>query len=116
LADALIGCGVPHLGKAKNHAKFLNEFSAIMQRVSNLRRLGAASLDLCCVAAGSYDGYWERDLKSWDIAAGILIVREAGGFVSDLDGGSDMLAKGSICVGNETIQSQLLAALRAAAG
>jgi myo-inositol-1(or 4)-monophosphatase len=114
MADALVGCGVPHPGKAKAHAQFLSEFSAVMPRVSNLRRLGSAALDLCCVASGSYDGYWERSLQSWDIAAGILVVREAGGFITDADGGSDMLTKGSICAGNETIQSQLLAVLRSA--
>ena len=114
MAESLIGCGIPHLGKEKDHPRFAAEFAAVMARVSNLRRLGAAALDLCFVASGSYDGYWERNLKSWDVAAGILIVREAGGFVSDADGGSEILAKGSICAGNEAIQSQLLAIIRAA--
>jgi len=114
MTECLIGCGIPHLGKEKDHPRFAAEFAAVMARVSNLRRLGAAALDLCFVASGSYDGYWERNLKPWDIAAGILIVREAGGFVSDADGGSEILAKGSICAGNEAIQSQLLAILRAA--
>jgi myo-inositol-1(or 4)-monophosphatase len=114
MGESLIGCGIPHLGKEKDHPRFAAEFAAVMARVSNLRRLGAAALDLCFVASGSYDGYWERNLKSWDVAAGILIVREAGGFVSDADGGSEILAKGSICAGNEAIQSQLLAIIRAA--
>ncbi len=115
MAEALIGCGIPHLGKEKQHSRFAAEFSAVMARVSNLRRLGSASLDLCFVASGAFDGFWERDLKSWDVAAGILMVREAGGFVSDADGGSEILAKGSVCAGNETIQSQLLTILRTAA-
>jgi myo-inositol-1(or 4)-monophosphatase len=114
MAEALIGCGIPHLGKEKDHPRFAAEFAAVMKRVSNLRRLGAAALDLCFVASGRYDGYWERNLKPWDMAAGILMVREAGGFVTDADGGSDVMEKGSVCVGNETIQSQLLALLRAA--
>jgi len=114
MGECLIGCGIPHLGKEKEHPRFAAEFAAVMARASNLRRLGAAALDLCFVASGRYDGYWERSLKPWDIAAGILVVREAGGFVSDADGGAEMLAKGSVCAGNEAIQSQLLAVLRAA--
>jgi myo-inositol-1(or 4)-monophosphatase len=113
MAEALIGCGVPHLGKMKNHARFLVEFNAVMAKVANLRRLGSAALDLCFVAAGSYDGFWERDLKSWDMAAGIVMVREAGGFVTDADGGDDMLGKGSACAGNEAIHRKLLALVRA---
>ena len=113
LSDALIGCGIPHLGKAAEyHARFKTEFAAVMTKAGNVRRLGAAALDLCFVADGSYDGFWERGLQPWDMAAGVLIVREAGGFVSDADGGSDFLAKGSICAGNEAIHSQLLALIR----
>jgi myo-inositol-1(or 4)-monophosphatase len=114
MTEALIGCGIPHLGKEKDHPRFLAEFKAMMGRVSNLRRLGAAALDLCFVASGRYDGFWERSLQPWDIAGGILIVREAGGFVSDADGGNEMLERGSICCGNETIHAQLLAILNAA--
>ena len=84
-----------------------------MGQVSNLRRLGAAALDLCYVAAGRYDGYWERDIKSWDMAAGLVMVKEAGGFITDCDGGQDMLARGSVCVGNEIIQPALLGAIKA---
>jgi myo-inositol-1(or 4)-monophosphatase len=110
-SNALIGCGIPHLGK-KGHEGFQAEFAAVMARASNLRRLGAAALDLCFVAQGSYDGFWERGLKPWDMAAGMLIIREAGGFVTDADGGADILGTGSICAGNETIHAQLLALLR----
>ncbi len=112
-SNALIGCGIPHLGK-KGHEDFRAEFAAVMARASNLRRLGAAALDLCFVAQGSYDGFWERGLKPWDMAAGILIIREAGGFVTDADGGTDILGTGSICAGNEAIHSQLLALIRGA--
>ncbi len=112
LSSALIGCGIPHLGKAKEHPQFLVELKAVMAKVSNLRRLGAASLDLCYVASGSYDGFWERNLKSWDIAAGIIMVKEAGGFVTDAEGGAAMLATGSVCAGNEFIQRGLLQLIR----
>ncbi|HLH11392.1 MAG TPA: inositol monophosphatase family protein [Methylovirgula sp.] len=113
MGEALVGCGIPHLGKP-GHARFKMELSAVMTRASNLRRLGAAALDLCFVASGAYDGFWERDLKPWDLAAGILIIREAGGFVTDAEGGQEILAKGSVCAGNETIHSQLLALIRSA--
>ena len=78
-----------------------------MTAVVNVRRLGCASLDLAFVAAGRFDAFWERGLNSWDIAAGALLIREAGGFVSDADGGPDFLENGSICCGNETMQRQL---------
>jgi myo-inositol-1(or 4)-monophosphatase len=112
MADALIGCGVPHIGKMKDHPRFKTELDAVMARVANLRRLGSAALDLCFLAAGSYDGFWERGLNSWDMAAGIVIVREAGGFITDADGGEDMMGKGSVCAGNEVIHRQLLALVR----
>ena len=112
LADCVIGCGIPHLGKRRDHPRFLGEAQTVMGQVSNLRRLGAAALDLCYVAAARYDGYWERDIKSWDMAAGLVMVKEAGGFITDCDGGQDMLTKGSVCVGNETIQTALLGAIR----
>lgn len=112
LADSLIGCGIPHLGKAKVHPRFMAELAAVMAKAGNVRRLGAAALDLCFVASGSYDGFWERNLQAWDMAAGIIIIKEAGGFVTDADGGSKMLTKGSICAGNEAIQRDLLNLIR----
>lgn len=108
ISEALMGTGIPHLGKAEAHPKFKAELSSVMARVHNVRRLGAAALDLAFVAAGRLDGFWERNLQAWDIAAGIVLVREAGGFLTDADGGSDMLGKGSICAGNEFMQRQLL--------
>ena len=113
LSDCLIGCGIPHLGKHKEHPRFMADLAAVMAKAGNLRRLGAAALDLCYVASGSYDGFWERNLQAWDIAAGICIIKEAGGFVSDVDGGDEMLAKGTICAGNDVIQRALLSLIRA---
>jgi myo-inositol-1(or 4)-monophosphatase len=115
LSQALIGCGVPHLGKASEHPRFKAELAAVMARVVNVRRLGCASLDLAYVAAGRFDAFWERGLRSWDIAAGTLLVREAGGYVSGADGEANLLETGSICCGNETMQRELLALLRSAA-
>ncbi|TPL47486.1 inositol monophosphatase family protein [Mesorhizobium sp. B2-4-6] len=107
LTDAIIGCGVPHLGRGQ-HGNFLIELRNVMAEVSGVRRLGSAALDLAYVAAGRMDGFWETGLSSWDIAAGILLVREAGGFVSDMDGGQDMLDNGEVVAGNELIQRALL--------
>ena len=84
----------------------------MQEQVAGLRRFGAAALDLAWVAAGRLDGYWERNLKPWDMAAGLILVREAGGFVTDCDGGDDMFAKGHIVAGNETIQKELLRVLK----
>ncbi|MFA6156728.1 inositol monophosphatase family protein [Mesorhizobium sp.] len=111
LVDTVIGCGVPHLGRG-HHGNFLVELRNVMAEVSGVRRLGAASLDLAYVAAGRMDGFWETGLSAWDIAAGLLMIREAGGFVSDMDGGQDMLDKGSAVAGNEVIQRALLKAVK----
>src|SRR5712691_8610733 len=113
LEDAVVACGLPHRGRG-GLAEFRREFATVQEKVAGLRRFGAASLDLAWVAAGRIDAYWERNLSPWDLAAGILMVREAGGFVSDLDGDDAMLAKGHIVAGNETMHADLLAVLRQA--
>ena len=99
---------MPHLGKAKEHPRFKQELAAVMTRVGNVRRFGAASLDLAYTAAGRFDAYWERNLKPWDMAAGIVIVREAGGFVSDLSGADKMLETGDVMASNSTLNKLLL--------
>jgi myo-inositol-1(or 4)-monophosphatase len=111
LADAVIACGLPHLGRP-NIARGHRETAAVQEKVAGLRRFGAAALDLAWVAAGRLDGYWERDIKPWDMAAGVLMVREAGGFVSDVDGADEMMAKGDIVVGNEAMHKELLRLLK----
>ncbi|CAH2394493.1 inositol monophosphatase family protein [Mesorhizobium ventifaucium] len=111
LIDTVIGCGVPHLGRGQ-HGNFLVELRNVMAEVSGVRRLGSASLDLAYVAAGRMDGFWETGLSAWDIAAGILLIREAGGFISDFAGGQNMLDGGSIVAGNEIIQRALLKTVR----
>ena len=113
LSDAVIACGLPHIGRG-DFTLARKETGAMQEQVGGLRRFGAAALDLAWVAAGRLDGYWERDLKPWDIAAGLIVVREAGGFVSDCDGKDDMFGKGHIVAGNEFIQKELLAVLKAA--
>ncbi len=111
LADAVIACGLPHLGRP-GFALAHQETGAVQQQVAGLRRFGAAALDLAWVAAGRLDGYWERNIKPWDLAAGLILVREAGGYASDCDGGDDMFGKGEIAVGNEAIHKELLRVLR----
>jgi myo-inositol-1(or 4)-monophosphatase len=113
-ADALVGFGVAPLGRADLHPRFKAELSAVLARAGNVRRLGSAALDLAFLAAGKLDAFWERGLNPWDMAAGILLVREAGGFVSDADGGETMLDSGSVCAGNDPMRRRLLEILRAA--
>jgi myo-inositol-1(or 4)-monophosphatase len=114
LGESMVACGIPPLARARDHESFKRELAAGMGKIANIRRLGAAALDLAMVACGRFDGYWERGINSWDVAAGIVLVREAGGFVSDLSGGADMLGKGEICAGNEAIHRQLLDLMRKA--
>ncbi|MCX5516360.1 inositol monophosphatase [Kaistia algarum] len=112
LADAVVATGIPHLG-GPDHAGYLKKLQRVMLEVAGIRRNGAAALDLAWVAAGRFDAYFEDHIHAWDIAAGLLLVREAGGFVSDTSGGDRMLETGSICVGNESIHRRLLATLKA---
>ncbi|WP_334161772.1 inositol monophosphatase family protein [Phenylobacterium sp.] len=113
LDEAVLATGIPFLGHGQ-HAKFLKELHQVSQRVAGVRRFGSAALDLAWVAAGRYDGYWERDLKPWDIAAGVLMITEAGGKITSADGDDDVLAAGSVCCGNLDIHPLLLARLQAA--
>ena len=91
-----------------------HEIAAAQNHFAGLRRFGAAALDLAWVAAGRFDAFWERDLSPWDLAAGILLVREAGGFVTDIDGGEEVLAKGHVAAGNDTMHRELLRLLKEA--
>jgi len=113
LEEAVLATGIPFLGHGQ-HARFLKELHQISQRVAGVRRFGSAALDLAWVAAGRYDGYWERDLKAWDIAAGALLVTEAGGKVTEADGGSDPAATGAICAANLDLHPLILERLAAA--
>ncbi|MEO0498662.1 MAG: inositol monophosphatase family protein [Pseudomonadota bacterium] len=106
LADMVIGTGMPFLGKA-GHGKALLEMRAVMAETAGVRRYGAAALDLAYVAAGRLDGFWERDLQPWDVAAGLLMVREAGGFATDMDGKRAEPFSGSYIAGNEDVTGKL---------
>ena len=86
----------------------------MQSQVAGLRRFGAAALDLAWVAAGRLDAYWERDIKPWDMAAGLILVREAGGFVTDCEGRDDIFTTGHIVAGNDAIHKEVLRVLKEA--
>jgi myo-inositol-1(or 4)-monophosphatase len=113
LSDAIIGTGIPHNGRPA-HDLFVDELRAVMEASAGVRRIGAASLDLAWTATGRLDGFWERNLRAWDLAAGIVILREAGGYVTDAEGKDAMLETGSVVAGNEAIQKRLLKLIKTA--
>jgi myo-inositol-1(or 4)-monophosphatase len=115
LPPSLIATGLPWMGREDGMARALAETKAVLSTTSGIRRFGAASLDMAFVAEGRFDGYWERGLSPWDIAAGIVLVREAGGMITDLNGGQDMLNSGDILTANEHLHPQLLKLLKNAA-
>ena len=110
LNDCVIACGLPHLGRG-DFAQNQREMAALQPKVAGLRRFGAASLDLAAVAAGRFDGFWERNLSPWDLAAGIVMIREAGGVVGDIHGG-DVLKTGNVVCGNEYVHGELVKILK----
>lgn len=110
-AESLFATGIPFMGR-DGHALFLKELESVMALSSGVRRFGSAALDLAYVAAGRYDGFWERGLKPWDVAAGILLVREAGGVVTDLAGSARIFEAGHILAANENLHPQLLKLLK----
>jgi len=110
IAGALLATGIPFSGFNFEHVHcFTHSMVGLLnKRTSGIRRLGAAALDLAYVAAGRYDGFWEANLKPWDIAAGTLLVTEAGGVVSDLQGGQDYLNSGHIVAANSAVHPEMI--------
>jgi myo-inositol-1(or 4)-monophosphatase len=106
LAQALFAIGWPTLDQ-DGRQMFLARMAALMDKAASLRRFDSAALDLAYVAAGRFDGYWREGLKPWNLAAGVLLVREAGGFVSELGGGSAMMESGSIVAANDQLHADL---------
>jgi myo-inositol-1(or 4)-monophosphatase len=113
LATSVIGTGIPHSGRP-GHERFLAEVASVMELSAGVRRTGSAALDLAWTAAGRFDGFWENNLHPWDMAAGIVILREAGGYVTDTNGKDKIFETGGIVAGNETIHLKLLKLLKAA--
>ncbi len=102
LSESILITGIPHLGRG-NKKLFIKEMDIIIPEVAGIRRSGSAALDLAWIAAGRYDIFWERGLSIWDIAAGVLLVREAGGFAKGIDGSDKDLWNGNIISGNDDI-------------
>lgn len=113
ISDCVFATGIPFLGRP-GHETFLREVNEFMAVSAGIRRFGAASLDLAYVAAGRYDGFWERNLSEWDLAAGIILVREAGGLVSQINGGEQILEKGDVLASNANMNQNMLDLLRRA--
>ena len=107
IADALIGTGFP-FRKGDNFKRYVKMFEEVMQNCAGLRRPGAAALDLCYVAAGYYDGFFETGLNPWDIAAGSLIITEAGGLIGNFTGEADYLYQREVVAGNPKVYGQLV--------
>ena len=107
LQESLIGTGFPYRDFSYLD-DYLKMFRELLPKTAGLRRPGCASLDLAYVAAGRYDGFWEAGLKPWDLAAGVLLIQEAGGLVTDFDGGENYMATGNVVGGNPKVFSQLL--------
>lgn len=113
LADSLFATGIPFKG-TDNHSKFVDQLGAVMKECAGVRRYGAAALDMAYLAAGRYEGYWESGINAWDIAAGVVLVREAGGFVTEIDGGSKFLDNRNILAATPDMHGPLGNILRTA--
>ena len=112
LNEALIGTGFPF--RQFDHVDaYLAMFKELTQKTAGIRRPGAASLDLAYVASGRFDGFWEMGLSPWDMAAGVLLIQEAGGLVSDLSGEANYLTTGNLVAGTPKIFGQLLPIIQA---
>ena len=112
IEEAVFGTGFPYKGRP-NMGLAMRQVEPVLKECAGVRRMGAAALDLAYVAAGRFDGFWELDLKPWDIAAGIVLVREAGGLVTELYGGPDLLASGNILAANDHLHRPLGDIIRA---
>jgi myo-inositol-1(or 4)-monophosphatase len=113
LGEAVIGTGMPFGGRAEP-ANYMATLAAVMRATAGIRRMGSACLDLAYVAAGRFDGFWEFGLAAWDIAAGLLLVREAGGYVSDMSGGHGMMVNGDVLAANDHLHLPLAALVKEA--
>ncbi|URW76560.1 inositol monophosphatase [Sphingomonas donggukensis] len=106
LADCIVSTGIPFLGHG-DFTQWSRIFGAVAPEVAGIRRFGSAALDLAWVAAGRYDAFWESGLKPWDVAAGYLLVKEAGGFITDYRGTDRALEKGEVLAANDLLHSRL---------
>ncbi len=113
LEGTLIGTGIPFKSRSEQHiAAYMKSLESVARETAGIRRAGSAALDLAYVAAGRLDGFWEIGLSKWDIAAGVLLVREAGGLISDFQGGGNYLESGNIVAANPKCLKGLLQAVK----
>ncbi len=115
LDEAVVTTGIPHKARG-DHPAYLRQLNYMMANTAGIRRFGAASLDLAYVAAGRCDGFWEMGLKPWDVAAGIVLVKEAGGWVSEPFGGTNMLTSGDLLAANADLHPSFVLMLKKASG
>ena len=113
LDQSVVCCGIPHFGRG-DHELFYKELRNILPKVAGVRRTGSSALDMAWIASGKFDAYWEHGLAPWDVAAGIVIIREAGGLISDFENNQNMLNSGDIIAGNSTLHPEIYKALRTA--
>ena len=111
ISDAVVATGLPHRGRP-GHELFQREMKIMMRETAGLRRTGSAAIDLAWTAAARFDTYWERNIQPWDMAAGIVLIREAGGLATDAEGGHDMFETGTIVAGAPAIQRSVVEHLR----
>ena len=115
LQNALLGTGVPFRAD-QNLDLYLKSLKALVPDTAGVRRMGSAALDLAYVASGRFDGFWELGLKEWDMAAGILLIQEAGGLIGDWDGNNTHLQSGNIVAGNPKVFKDMLKRLNPVLG
>ncbi len=112
LQECLLGTGFPYRHSEQHIKAYMDSMMALLPLSGDIRRAGAATLDLAYVACGRLDGFWELGLKIWDLAAGILLVKEAGGMVCDMEGADDYLKSGNVIAGNPKILKLLLKTIK----
>ncbi|WP_414901637.1 inositol monophosphatase family protein [Sphingomonas flavalba] len=112
MVKAILSVGIPFAGKPR-HQQFVTEMERLTPRVAGIRRLGAGAVDMAYVACGRFDAYWEQSVSAWDMAAGVVIVREAGGVVTNTAGTALDLSGGTVLATTPQIQAELLDAIRA---
>jgi myo-inositol-1(or 4)-monophosphatase len=113
LVDSVVSCGIPFAGKP-DHPVFAREMALLSEKTAGIRRTGACSVDMAYVAAGRWDAYWERALNAWDMAPGVILVREAGGVATSVTGGALDVHGGNVCVSNGRVQAVLMEQLNRA--
>jgi myo-inositol-1(or 4)-monophosphatase len=111
LERAVLGVGIPFMGKPRQ-VQYIAEMQRLMPRIAGIRRIGAGAIDMAYVACGRYDAYWEQSVSAWDLAAGVILVEEAGGVVTDTRGGVLDVMNGTVLACTRPLQPVLLEALR----